>query len=76
MWMMPLPLHVNQKSDYDYDDDDTFGNDVLRLRSRVAVKLNFLPHIRQYTYQNENFEYSYPLIQINHLFCSVLNVRF
>ena len=21
MWMMPLHLHVNQKSDYDYDDD-------------------------------------------------------
>ena len=20
MWMMPLHLHVNQKSDYDYDD--------------------------------------------------------
>ena len=22
MWMLPLYLHVNQKSDYDYDDDD------------------------------------------------------
>ena len=22
MWMMPLHLHVNQKSDYDDDDDD------------------------------------------------------
>ena len=22
MWMMPLHLHVNQKSDYDYDDYD------------------------------------------------------
>ena len=35
----------------------TFGNHVLLLRSRVAVKLNFLQYIR-----NENFEYSYPLI--------------
>ena len=34
----------------------------LRLRSHVAVKLNFRPHIRRYTPQNENFEYSYPLI--------------
>ena len=40
----------------------TFGNHVLRLRSRVAVKLNFRPHIRRYTSPNENFEYSYPLI--------------
>ena len=22
MWMLPLSLHVNQKSDYDDDDDD------------------------------------------------------
>ena len=21
-WMLPLYLHINQKSDYDYDDDD------------------------------------------------------
>ena len=40
----------------------TFGNHVLRLRSRVAVKLNFRPYIRRYTSPNENFEYSYPLI--------------
>ena len=39
----------------------TFGNHVLRLRSRVAVKLNFRPYIRRYTSPNENFEYSYPL---------------
>ena len=38
-----------------------FGNHVLRLRSRVAVKLNFRPYIRRYTSPNENFEYSYPL---------------
>ena len=30
----------------------TFGNHVLRLRLRVAVKLNFLPHIRRYTSPN------------------------
>ena len=24
MWMMPLHLHVNQKSDYDDDDDNVF----------------------------------------------------
>ena len=39
----------------------TFGNHVLRLRSRVAVKLNFRTYIRRYTSPNENFEYSYPL---------------
>ena len=38
------------------------GNHVLRLRSRVAVKLNFGPFIWQYTSPNQNFEYSYPLI--------------
>ena len=32
----------------------TFGNHVLRLRSRVAVKLNFRPYIRRYTSPNEN----------------------
>ena len=25
MWMLPLYLHVNQKSDYDGDDDDCGG---------------------------------------------------
>ena len=40
----------------------TFGNHILRLRSRVAVKLDFRPYIRRYTSPNENFEYSYPLI--------------
>ena len=39
----------------------TFRNHVLRLRLRVAVKLNFRPYIRRYTSPNENFEYSYPL---------------
>ena len=39
----------------------TFGNHVLRLRLRVAVKLNFRQYIRRYTSPNENFEYSYPL---------------
>ena len=38
------------------------GYHVLRLRLRVAVKLNFRPYIRRYTSPNENFEYSYPLI--------------
>ena len=42
----------------------TFGNHVLRLRLRVAVKLNFRPYIRRYTSPNENFEYSYPLNDI------------
>ena len=40
----------------------TFGNHVLRLGLRVAVQLNFRPYIRRYTSPNENFEYSYPLI--------------
>ena len=39
----------------------TFGNHVLRLRLRVAVKLNFRQYIRRYTSPNEKFEYSYPL---------------
>ena len=39
----------------------TFGNHVLWLRLRVAVKLNYRPYIRRYTSPNENFEYSYPL---------------
>ena len=39
----------------------TFGNRVLRLRLRVAVKLNFRPYIRRYASPNECFEYSYPL---------------
>ena len=43
----------------------TVGNQVLCLRWRVAVKLNFRPYIRQYISLNENFEYSNPLIDIN-----------
>ena len=31
--------------------------------SCVAIKLNFWPYILRYTSLNENFEYSYPLIQ-------------
>ena len=46
----------------------TFGNHVLRLRSRVAIKLNFRPYIRRYTSPNENFEHSYPLIHCLLLF--------
>ena len=42
----------------------TFGNHVLRLRSRVVLKLNFRPYIRRYTSPNEKFEYSYPLINL------------
>ena len=45
----------------------TFGNHVLRLRLRVAVKLNFRPYIRRYTSPNENFEYSYPLSKVQGL---------
>ena len=44
----------------------TFGDHVLRLRSRVAVKLNFRPYIRRYTSPSENFEYSYPLNVVMH----------
>ena len=39
----------------------TFGNHVLYIRSRVAVKQNFRPYIRQYTSPNEIILYSYPL---------------
>ena len=31
----------------------TFGNHFLRLRLRVAVKLNFRPYIQRYTSQND-----------------------
>ena len=55
----------------------TFGNRVLRLRLRVAIKLNFRPYVRRYTSPNENFEYSYTLLcrclthrQINENPCS------
>ena len=41
-----------------------FGIHILLLRLRVVVKLNFRPYIRQYTSPNENFEYSYPLIEL------------
>ena len=34
----------------------------LHLRSQVTVKLNFRLYFLRYTSQNENFEYSYPLI--------------
>ena len=40
---------------------DLDRQNVLWLGSHGAVKLNFLVYIRQYTYPNENFEYSYPL---------------
>ena len=57
----------------------TFGNHVLRIRSCVAIKLNFRPYILQYTSPNENFEYSYPLInqeraELNHEHSKLYNV--
>ena len=36
-------------------------NLILQLLFSVGVKLNFRLFIHQYTFQNENFEYSYPL---------------
>ena len=41
----------------------TFGNHVLRLCLRVAVKLNFRPYIRRYTSPNAKFENMYPLFR-------------
>ena len=46
----------------------TFRNQVLRLGSRVAIKLNFQPFIRLYTSPNETFEYSYPLIYMYYFY--------
>ena len=40
------------------------GNEVVRLRWRVAVKWNFKPYNRWYTSPDENFEYGYPLNDI------------
>ena len=37
----------------------TFGNHILRIRLRVAVKRNFRQYIRRYTSPNENFEYRF-----------------
>ena len=37
MWMMPLHLHVNQKSDYDDDDDQIHAREPLYLDSAVMV---------------------------------------
>ena len=53
----------------------TFGNHVLRLRLRVAVKLNFRPFTRRYTSPNENFEYSYPLSGLSILLHGVISPR-
>ena len=38
MWMMPLPLHVNQKHDDDDDDDD--DDDGFSLNSMVTWCIN------------------------------------
>ena len=48
----------------------TFGNYVLRLRSRVAVKRNFRLHIRRYTSPNENFD---PLNRCNQKLHTIYN---
>ena len=50
MWMMPLHLHVNQKSDYDdYDDDDLVYMNIFCqtkvTESENVVCLSHLLHI-------------------------------
>ena len=52
----------------------TFGNPVLRLRLCGAVKLNFLPFIRRYTFSNEKFKYSYPLSGLSILLHGVISL--
>ena len=53
-----------------------FGNHILRLCSRVAIKLNFRPYIRRYTSPNENFEYSYPLsVRLDSVYNQELNIK-
>ena len=52
----------------------TFGNHVLRLRLRVAVKLHFRPYIRRYTSPNGNFEYSNPLSGLRILLHGVISL--
>ena len=42
----------------------TFGKCVERRRVSRVVEHNFRPFTQQYTSENENFEYSYPLIDI------------
>ena len=41
MWIMPLHLHVNQKSDYDNDDDDDPYFVILHLVSFQAFLSSF-----------------------------------
>ena len=70
MWMMPLHLHVNQKSDYDDDDDDDDDDDkeiILILGSECLPILtleyhgwiNYLPfwkwYIRQCLSSKKNY---------------------
>ena len=40
MWMLPLFLHINQKSDDDDDDDDEEEDDVLRI---LKYKQHYIP---------------------------------
>ena len=46
VWMLPLYLHVNQKSDYDYDDDEIdheiFSTVILSLSLIQEGQLHFL----------------------------------
>ena len=48
MWMLPLYLHVNQKSDY----DDTIGSSVLTEISHATQ--NYIPpsHIKDYIHEH------------------------
>ena len=41
MWMMPLHLHVNQKSDHDYDDDERhdYQNFIKNCKNKIIYQL-------------------------------------
>ena len=43
---------------------DIWSEITFRLRTLVAVKLNFRPYIRRYTFPNEKFECKYPVIDL------------
>ena len=48
MWMMPLHLHVNQKSDYDDDDDIPSLKKIGKKMPQIESENKFLTSIKGY----------------------------
>ena len=47
MWMMPLHLHVNQKSDYDYDDMIHEAFSLLHVKLMKRLDVNRKWHLKK-----------------------------